>query len=182
MAQIDTFMHAIRIQESGDNYHGRDNPGTGASGAYQFTWGTWLEALGMAGLRYYPYNYERAGRAPNWVQDRAAHALMSHYYYQFGHSWYNVAEAWYGGPGAVGHPSWGGGPGYPNVGQYAADVMAIYRRLGGGGRTAPIRPRTVKFNMTDHGLVQHYDWASHLLSVAIPNNIAWIQYSAQHHP
>ena len=179
MAQIDTFLHAIRLQESGNNYHGPDNPSSGASGAYQFTWGTWLEALGMAGLRYYPYNYERAGRAPAWVQDKAARALMLHYYNQFGHSWYNVAEAWYGGPGAVGHPSWGGGPGYPNVGQYASQVMTKYRSLGGSGGTSGSRQKPVYVNNSNPTLVQHVDYVNSLLRNGIASNIAWIQYSSQ---
>jgi len=54
---------------------------------------------------------------------------MSQYYYQFGQSWFNVAEAWYGGPGAVGNPTIGGGPGYPDVGQYATEVIGIYNQL-----------------------------------------------------
>jgi hypothetical protein len=56
---------------------------------------------------------------------------MSSYYGQFGNSWFNVAEAWYGGPGAVGNPNIGGGPGYPTVGEYATNVIAIYNSLGG---------------------------------------------------
>ena len=182
MAQIDVFMHAIRLQESGNNYHGADNPTSGASGAYQFTWGTWLEALDMAGLRIYPYNYERAGRAPDWVQDHAAKALIGHYYRNFGNSWFNVAEAWYGGPGAVGHPNWGGGPGYPNVGQYASQVMAKYRSLGGTGGSSGSGSKTAFINVAYPALVQHYEWANHLLRNAVADNIAWIKYSAQHHP
>lgn len=130
MAALDVFMHAIRIQESGDNYTSV-NPGSGASGAYQFTQSTWISALGMAGLAGSVYTRESPYQAPPSVQDAAAAALMGSYYNQFGNSWYNVAEAWYGGPGAVGHPDIGGGPGYPNVGQYASDVIAIYNSLGG---------------------------------------------------
>jgi hypothetical protein len=130
VAAIDLFMEAERIQESGDNYLAY-NPSSGASGAYQFTQGTWVSALGMAGLGGSVYAREQAYQAPASVQDAAARALMSSYYSQFGNSWFNVAEAWYGGPGAVGNPSIGGGPGYPNVGQYAADVIAIYNGLGG---------------------------------------------------
>jgi hypothetical protein len=130
VAAIDVFMEAERIQESGNNYLAY-NPGSGASGAYQFTAGTWVYALGLAGLGGSVYVREQAYQAPASVQDAAARALMSSYYAQFGHSWFNVAEAWYGGPGAVGNPTIGGGPGYPNVGQYAADVIAIYNSLGG---------------------------------------------------
>jgi len=129
---LSIFMHAIRIQESGDNYNAY-NRSSGASGAYQFTQGTWREALSAAGLGGSIGLYPAAYFAPPSVQDAAASQLMATYYNEFGHSWPNVAEAWYGGPGAVGHPGWGGGPGYPTVGQYAADVMAIYHRLGGSG-------------------------------------------------
>lgn len=130
MAAIDTFMAAIRQQESGGNY-GAVNASSGAGGAYQFTIGTWQQALTLAGLANTVYYHGAANFAPASVQDAAARALMTQYYNQFGHSWSNVAEAWYGGPGAVGHPNIGGGPGYPNVGQYAAQVMAIYTGLGG---------------------------------------------------
>lgn len=130
MAAIDLFMEAIRIQESSNNYLAY-NPGSGASGAYQFTQGTWVSALGMAGLAGSVYTREAAYQAPASVQDAAARALMSSYYSQFGNSWFNVAEAWYGGPGAVGNPGIGGGPGYPTVGEYANSVIAIYNSLGG---------------------------------------------------
>lgn len=134
MAGLATFLAAIRQQESGGNYQA-SNP-SGASGAYQFEPGTWVYALSLAGLGGTVYASEPAGNAPPSVQDAAAGALMSLYYRQFGSSWFNVAEAWYGGPGAVGHPDIGGGPGYPTVGQYATDVMAIYNSLGGGGSVA----------------------------------------------
>lgn len=131
-------MAAIRRQESGGNY-GAVNAGSGAAGAYQFTFGTWQEALSLAGLSNTVYYREAANHAPASVQDAAARALMTRYYDQFGHSWYNVAEAWYGGPGAVGHPNIGGGPGYPTVGQYASQVMAIYSGLGGASAVAEPR-------------------------------------------
>lgn len=120
-------MAAIRAQESGGNYSAI-NSSSGDSGAYQFSFGTWQQALSLAGLANSVYYREAAYLAPPSVQDAAARALMTQYYNQFGQSWYNVAEAWYGGPGAVGHPDIGGGPGYPNVGQYAAQVIA---RMGG---------------------------------------------------
>lgn len=130
MAAIDTFMAAIRQQESGGNYQAV-NASSGDSGAYQFSLRTWQQALSLAGLANTVYYREAAYLAPASVQDAAARALMLQYYAQFGNNWSNVAEAWYGGPGAVGHPDIGGGPGYPTVGQYAAQVMAIYNGLGG---------------------------------------------------
>lgn len=139
-SQLQTFMHAERIQESGDNY-GAYNAGSAAAGAYQFEPPTWRGALTMAGLRGSPYYNQSPRFAPPAVQDAAAAALMGSYYVAYGQSWYNVAEAWYGGGGAVGHPGRGGGPGYPNVGQYAAQVMAIYAALSigiGGGGAPPV--------------------------------------------
>lgn len=130
MADVDTFMAAIRQQESGGNYTAQ-NADSGDSGAYQFSVGTFDQALTLAGLGNSVYYGKAAKDAPASVQDAAARALMTQYYSQFGQSWTNVAEAWYGGPGAVGHPDEGGGPGYPTVGQYAAQVMAIYNGLGG---------------------------------------------------
>lgn len=134
MAAIDTFMAAIRQQESGGNY-GAVNASSGDSGAYQFSLGTWQQALTLAGLANTTYYRQAAYLAPASVQDAAARALMTQYYQQFGQDWSNVAEAWYGGPGAVGHPNISGGPGYPTVGQYAAQVMAIFYGLGG---TTPV--------------------------------------------
>ena len=128
---LDVFMHAIRIQESGDDYTAVN--ASGHFGAYQFGIGTWIEALADAGLQYTVFSGTLPNLAPPSVQDAAARALMSRYLGQFGGSLYNVAEAWYGGPGAVGHPNEGGGPGYPTVGEYASQVMAIYARLGGQG-------------------------------------------------
>lgn len=134
MAEIDCFIASIRIQESGGNY-GAYNAGSGAAGAYQFEPGTWRFALGLAGLNNWAGT--PANRAPAWVQDAAAKALMGSYFHQFG-SWFNVAEAWYGGPGAVGHPDWGGGPGYPNVGQYAAEVINRMNQICAGGGIPPV--------------------------------------------
>lgn len=131
-------MHAERIQESGDDYT-TIGP-SGHFGAYQFDVPTWIDALHLAGLQYLIFAGTLPNLAPPSVQDAAARALMSQYYGQFGNSFYNVAEAWYGGPGAVGHPNIGGGPGYPTVGEYAGQVMAKYAALGGTGGGAPVSP------------------------------------------
>lgn len=131
-SDLDIFLAALRGQESGGNYT-IVNAGSGASGAYQFTFGTWVSALTAAGFGGTVYAREQAADAPPSVQDAAASQLVSTYFNDYGHSWYNVAEAWYGGPGAVGHPNIGGGPGYPTVGQYASQVIARYNALGGSG-------------------------------------------------
>lgn len=174
MAEIDTFMAAERQQESGGNYQAY-NASSGAAGAYQFTLGTWQYALSLAGLVNTVYASESANNAPPSVQDAAARALMTQYYNQFGHSWFNVAEAWYGGPGAVGQPNIGGGPGYPTVGQYATQVMAIYASLG-GATAAPIptgiptlvAPMTAQF-ASDVGF--------HYLNVTGPSWAKWQQWA-----
>lgn len=132
---LDVFMHAIRIQESGDDYTATN--ASGHFGAYQFSIPTWIDALNLAGLQYDVFAGVLPSLAPASVQDAAARALMSQYLGQFGGSYYNVAEAWYGGPGAVGHPNEGGGPGFPTVGQYANDVIALYNQLGGSGGGSP---------------------------------------------
>jgi len=135
---LDIFMHAERIQESGDDYTAAN--ASGHFGAYQFDISTWIYALKLAGLQYLIFAGTLPSIAPPSVQDAAARALMSQYYGEFGNSFFNVAEAWYGGPGAVGHPNEGGGPGYPTVGQYASQVMAIYAQLGGTGGGTPTTP------------------------------------------
>jgi hypothetical protein len=174
VAALDVFMHAERIQESGDNYTIGPNS-SGASGAYQFTQGTWLQALTMAGLGNSVYARGQAYQAPVSVQDAAARALMGSYYNQFGQSWYNVAEAWYGGPGAVGHPGIGGGPGFPNVGQYAADVIAIFTSLGGGGSVAP--PTGIPVTTLPFSAAFSTDVGSHYTGIIGPLWDQWNKYA-----
>lgn len=169
-----TFLAAIRQQESGGNYQA-SNP-SGASGAYQFLQGTWQQALTLAGLANSVYYNEPAADAPASVQDTAAGALMMSYYNQFGQSWFNVAEAWYGGPGAVGHPDISGGPGYPTVGDYANNVIAIYNQLSGGGTVAaPTGVPTLIAPMTDQFAS---DIGYHYSQIAEPAWATWAQYAA----
>jgi len=172
VAALDTFLEAIRIQESSNDYTAV-NPGSGASGAYQFTAGTWVQALGLAGLGNSVYAREAAYLAPPSVQDAAAGALMSSYYAQFGQSWFNVAEAWYGGPGAVGNPNIGGGPGYPTVGEYAADVIAIYNSL--GGTNVATVPSGIPVLTTPFSTQFGSDVGSHYSDIIEPS---WAQLSA----
>jgi hypothetical protein len=128
---LDILMHAIRIQESGDDYTATN--ASGHFGAYQFDIGTWVTALNDAGIQYDVFAGTLPSLAPPSVQDAAARALMSKYLGQFGGSLRDVAEAWYGGPGNVGNENLSGGPGYPTLGQYADQVMALYAQLGGAG-------------------------------------------------
>lgn len=147
-------MHAERQVESGGNYS-IVNPRTGAAGAYQFLMSTWQYALQLAGYRNSVYYLAPADTAPPAIQDDAAAQLMMHYYYGYGRSWVNVAEAWYGGPNAIGHPGWSGGPGNPTVGQYAQSVMDLFRSYGGPGGNVngppppgppPVKPRLTGAN------------------------------------
>lgn len=165
------FLAAERLQESGGDYQAV-NP-SGHYGAYQFSIGTWQQACTLAGLALTQWPNTRPDHAPPSIQDAAAGALMSLYYYQFSDSWYNVAEAWYGGPGAVGHPDWGGGPGYPNVGQYADQVMAKYRACGGpaGGGTGNTAGPSPWMGAFQEGLAAYY------VDVIQPAGVAWRSYS-----
>lgn len=168
-----TFLAAIRQQESGGDYQA-SNP-SGASGAYQFEFSTWQSALALAGLANTVYYREPAASAPPSVQDTAAGALMMQYYNEFGQSWYNVAEAWYGGPGAVGHPEISGGAGYPTVGEYAANVIAIYNQLSGGVTVAvPTGVPTLIAPMTDQFAA---DIGYHYSSIVEPVWATWAQYA-----
>ena len=135
---LDILMHAIRIQESGDDYTATN--ASGHFGAYQFDISTWVTALNDAGIQYDVFAGTIPSLAPPSVQDAAARALMSRYLGQFGGSLRSVAEAWYGGPGNVGNENLSGGPGYPTLGQYADQVMALYAQLGGGGGTTSGNP------------------------------------------
>jgi hypothetical protein len=175
---LPVFMHAERLQESGDNYAAY-NSGSGAAGAYQFLQSTWRYALGLAGLGSSQWANLPANDAPPSVQDAAAAALMGRYYGQFGRSWYNVAEAWYGGPGAVGHPDWGGGPGYPTVGQYAAQVMAKYARLGGTDTGGPV-PGPAQVTPFSPLFVSSY--TAFFIDVIEPMGKTWRAYSRGYGP
>jgi hypothetical protein len=174
MAAVDTFMAAIRQQESGGDYTAV-NSSSGDSGAYQFSVGTFDEALTLAGLGNSAYFGRAAELAPPSVQDAAAKALMTQYYSQLGQSWFNVAEAWYGGPGAVGNPNEGGGPGEPTVGQYATQVMAIYNGLGGTSPvTVPTGIPTLPAPMTPQFAA---DIGFHYTNVIMPIWAIWSSYT-----
>lgn len=165
------FLYAERQQESGGNYQAV-NP-SGHYGAYQFGIGTWITACTVAGLALTNWPNVRPDHAPDAIQDQCAAALMDVYYYEFSRSWYNVAEAWYGGPGAVGHPDWGGGPGYPNVGQYASQVMAKYQSCGGPNAPGPgpAHGSSPWLPIFQDGLAAYY------VQVIEPNGKAWRNYS-----
>lgn len=91
-AELASFMASVRQMESGGNYRiiGPTSKYGRVSGAYQFLKSTWG---GYGG-------YSEAYLAPKSVQDARAAELMSNYYRQFG-TWWLVAVAWHGGPGAA---------------------------------------------------------------------------------
>lgn len=119
---VDRFMAAISGQESGGNYNAT-NASSGASGKFQImpaNWSSWAQEAGLGA---------NAPRTPE-NQDKVARSKMQQYYNQFG-NWRSVAEAWYGGPGAVGYSAatkqrkQGQ---YPSISDYANQVMS---RMGG---------------------------------------------------
>lgn len=124
---LDQFMAATRQQESGGNY------GSAGGGGYQIgqsQWAQWAPAAGYAG-----WADASPDQAPPGIQDAVARwAMLGYYYGPARRSWHNVAAAWNGGPGAIGHP-------IPNpaLGRgattetYADQVMAKMAALPGGG-------------------------------------------------
>lgn len=181
-SDLELFMEAIRLQESGNDYTIPPNA-YGASGAYQFIFSTWVDAVSAAGFGGTVYATQPAYLAPPSVQDAAASQLMSTYYNQYGDNWVNVAEAWYGGPNAVGNPNLSGGPGYPTVGQYATEVIARYLALGGSsvsgvtviipnapGAGTDFSSQTVDYytNTVEANITAAKQWALALHNVLLP--------------
>lgn len=127
--QLNAFMAAIRKMESGGNYKikGPSTKYGRATGAYQFLDSTWG---GYGG-------YASAYLAPPAVQDKRAAELMTGYFNQFG-SWYLVAVAWHGGPGAAAkekkNPGYAGRIGDQNMttAKYANNVISAMGGAGGG--------------------------------------------------
>lgn len=70
--QAHPFLSCVRAHESGGNYAAK-NPGSSASGAYQFIDSTWRTVSARAGHA----GYARASAAPWWVQDAVALWLYS---------------------------------------------------------------------------------------------------------
>jgi hypothetical protein len=124
--RFEAFMKAISGQESGDDY-GAVNSSSGAAGKYQIMPGNFVgpggwdkEALGRdIRLRY----YMRHPRA----QERIARHKLRQYFRQYGAR--GAAQAWYGGPGAVGNDNISGGSGYPSTGGYADSILAQMRAI-----------------------------------------------------
>jgi hypothetical protein len=110
-SDLDTFLNALKLQESGGNYLARN--ASGASGAYQFMPGTWANYKG----------YATAADAPPAVQDERARQLAQQYYSQFG-NWGDVAKAWYAGPGFASKNLTAKQGDYPSINDYAAQVLS----------------------------------------------------------
>ena len=121
---IDAFMRAIGNQESGGDYDAY-NGLYGASGKYQILPENWAQWAKDAGLD------ENAPMTPE-NQEIVAKNKMLEYYKKFG-DWRKVAEAWYGGEGAV---DWSAkekaarqAGGNPSLDEYADSVMAKYNDI-----------------------------------------------------
>ncbi len=117
---INAFMTAISGQESGGNYNAV-NGRTGASGRFQIMPGNWPAWSKEAGLG------AGAPRTPE-NQDKVAQFKMQQYYNQYG-DWGKVAEAWYGGGGAVNYSpeakarKQGGGK-EPSIDEYRNSILS----------------------------------------------------------
>lgn len=126
LGQLPLFMQAIRTVESGGNYSIVNS--IGCKGAYQFCPGTSMYAQAAA-----------SGWTQSAQDQIAAQTMTAYFNGPAKGSWYNVAEAWNGGPGAIGNTAL--------VGGYASKVMSVFASLGGqsGGPSAypggnPSRP------------------------------------------
>ncbi len=119
--ELEAFMQAIGLKESGGNYDSR-NTDSGAKGKYQIMPSNWPSWSKLAGL---PSN---APMTPE-NQELVARTVMTMYYNQFG-NWRDVAIAWYAGPGKVGAATdvlnrrqRSGQNNYPSINSYADDIM-----------------------------------------------------------
>lgn len=120
------LVKAIWGKESGGNYSAV-NADSGAAGRYQIMPGNFVgkggwdvEALGRNVSLHQFMNNPR-------IQDRIAQHKLRQYYHKYGAR--GAAQAWYGGPGAVGNNNISGGSGYPSTGEYANDIIAQMRRI-----------------------------------------------------
>jgi hypothetical protein len=113
--QLTQLMLDIAGRESAGyaNPYGAINPKTRALGKYQvmpFNIGPWTrEVLG------YAMSYEQFKADPQ-AQERVAAAKLTQYLHQFGFA--GAKQAWFGGPGAVGHLDWVDANGM-SVGRYS---------------------------------------------------------------
>lgn len=129
MTTIDTFLAALRKQESGGNYTDK-NPTSSASGAYGYTDSTWNHYGG----------YAHAWQAPATVQDARARADVTNRVAAYGGDWATVAASWFAGPGWVQqHPdkrTWDVNPApgtkNPTVMEYVGGVLKTAGSSSGG--------------------------------------------------
>lgn len=116
-SEVDRLMAAIGGQESGGNYNAT-NKDSGAQGKFQImpgNWPSWSREAGLpAGAPRTPAN-----------QETVAKFKMQQYINMFGVR--GAAEAWYGGPGAVGFSAAAKARkqgNYPSIKEYADQVLA----------------------------------------------------------
>lgn len=115
---IKRILATIKTLESGGNYTAR-NPNSSASGAYQFTDGTWGNYGG----------YPRAFLAPSSVQDSKAAANVQGILNKYGNALESVPAAWYTGSyRGKGNLDYNpGGPGNPlSVQEYVNKWLSTY--------------------------------------------------------
>lgn len=120
-AQLQSFMAAELMQESGGNYGAINS--IGASGGFQFMNPTWQGDLNQMGLGADASKYPSAASAPPVLQNQVAANAMSSAYGQYG-SWGKVAEDWYGGGGGVANPNEAVSGG-PTPAQYSSNVLSL---------------------------------------------------------
>lgn len=110
---VDQVMYGLRMHESGGHYQAQ-NPDTSASGAYQYTDGTWARYAG----------YPRARLAPAEVQDRRARADLSGYYARF-RDWETVVAYHFYPAWALDRSKWSQRPSAknPTVAAFVGDVI-----------------------------------------------------------
>ena len=123
--KLAALMHVIGGQESNQNYSAV-NADSGALGRWQVMPGN-LQGPGgwdkqALGRNISPHQFLTHPKLQNKIVKKVMRGYLRNYGLR------GTAQAWYGGPGAVGNNNIPGGAGYPTTGQYADSVMGMIRR------------------------------------------------------